>query len=116
MDDNSNKVAVDIGSSALLVCRVSAYPPPSLTWGIVPNGGAIIGDGHHYETNTTVIEGDVIQAVLKINSITRKDYKNYSCTAINSLGEKRILISLQPKGKFTKKISITEKFLVKFGP
>ena len=99
VEDSGTRVAVDINETALLLCRVVAYPTPSMTWGGGARGGAIIGDGRRYETNTTALEEDVYQAVLKVPVVSEKDYTEYTCRARNSLGEQVIPIQLQPRGE-----------------
>ena len=92
------RVASDVGSSAVLVCKIAAYPPPSVTWSGGLDNSAILADGKRYETNLTQLEGDLYQAILKINNVKKTDYTNYNCLAMNSLGENKLKMSLEPKG------------------
>ena len=58
----------------------------------------IIGNGEKYQTNTSQVNTDTYQTILKINDVVKADYGQYKCTAINSLGEDTVGISMEPRG------------------
>ncbi|CAG0881052.1 unnamed protein product [Cyprideis torosa] len=90
------KVAADVGASAILDCRVWAFPRPAFSWSF--NGRNLNGDSVIYETNSTAYPGDQHGAVLKILKLKKRDYGDYTCRAENELGAQEIRISLQKRG------------------
>lgn len=77
-------VNVAIGNKALLVCTVSGYPQPNVTWSkkdITTNQFIAIdvNDTKKYQT-------DQIQGYLTINDIREQDQGIYECLAANVYG------------------------------
>ena len=92
-----NKVAYDLGETAYISCRMQADPAPSFDWTF---GNSILqNDRSSYETNMTALDDDIYEGVLKINKVVESSYGNYICNGRNTLGHKRTIIKLQPKGK-----------------
>ena len=92
-----NKVAYDLGETAVINCQMQAFPAPRFDWTF---GNSILqSDRQFYETNTTSIGEDVYEGELRINTVVETSYGDYICKGINSMGAKRTIIKLQPKGK-----------------
>jgi len=92
-----NKVAFDLGETAIIDCRMQAFPAPRFDWSF---GNSILqSDRQFYETNTTSIGDDIYEGELRINTVVETSYGDYICKGINSMGAKRTIIKLQPKGK-----------------
>ena len=92
-----NKVAFDLGETAVINCQMQAFPSPKFDWSF---GNSILqSDRQFYETNTTSIGDDVYEGELRINTVVETSYGDYICKGINSMGAKRTIIKLQPKGK-----------------
>ena len=90
------KVAGEPEESAVIACRVWAFPRPSFLWFF--NGRRLIGDGQTYETNSTTYPGDEYEAVLRILDVKPADYGVYSCRSENELGVEEIDIEFQRPG------------------
>jgi len=60
----------------------------------------LAGSDGHYEINTTINEsgGDIYTSVLQVSNLRETDYGDYSCRVVNTLGDERSTIRLQPKG------------------
>ena len=77
-------VNVAIGNRALLVCTVSGYPQPNVTWSkkdTATNQYTAIDVG-----NTKKYQMDQIQGYLTINDIQQEDQGDYECLAANMYG------------------------------
>ncbi len=80
MVNQHNKVAYEVGETAFVLCRMQAYPRPSVEWSF---GGVRL---NAYDANVTAMEDDLFMAVLKINSVKHSDYGDYVCKATNTRG------------------------------
>ena len=99
-----NKVAFDLGETAIIDCQMQAFPAPRFDWSF---GNSILqSDRQFYETNTTSIGDDIYEGELRINTVVDTSYGDYICKGINSMGAKRTIIKLQPKGKPERPINI----------
>ena len=89
-----NKVAADLMETARIACRMQAYPKPNFEWlqenSILPESPSMT----EYDLGEDMYEG-----VLTISRVDESNYGEYTCKASNILGDKRTIISLQPKGK-----------------
>ncbi|CAG9798116.1 unnamed protein product [Chironomus riparius] len=95
-----NKVAADLRETAIVVCKVQAYPKPEFQWTYGTNTAPIsMSSDAHYEINTQSDNNDVYTSVLKIHNVRHNDYGEYNCRASNSLETIRAPIRLQPKGQ-----------------
>lgn len=103
-----NKVAYDLRETAVITCKVQAYPKPDFHWQYGKNPTALMSssDGH-YEIATTVENNDMYTSVLRIRQIAIEDYGEYLCKVSNSLDTVRAHISLQPKGAPEKPAALT---------
>jgi len=76
-------------------CTAIGYPAPVITWNFTNT------DGVHIVLNSTsnVSYNDKTVAELDITNITKDDFGNYSCDAVNSVGSNSAVAILQ-SGKF----------------
>ena len=88
-------VAVDVGSKAHLICEVSAYPPPFISWQL---GSNVLTDDKKFTIHTVPRTGDTYKSVLTIRNVRKEDMTNYNCQASNTEGSRQIDVTLQPKG------------------
>lgn len=75
-------MAYDLHETAVVICKVQAYPRPEFQWNFGTNVATLLaGSDGHYEINTTVNEsgGDVFTSVLQITNIREADYGEYHC-------------------------------------
>lgn len=99
-----NKVAFDIGEMAVIDCQMQAFPAPRFDWSF---GNSILqSDRQFYETSNSTIGDDVYEGELRINSVVESSYGDYICKGVNSMGAKRTIIKLQPKGKPERPVNI----------
>jgi echinoid protein len=99
-----NKVAFDVEETAIINCKMQAFPSPRFDWSF---GNSILqSDRQFYDTNITALGNDIYQGVLRINKVTDNSYGEYICKGINTMGAKRTIIKLQPKGKPDRPINI----------
>ena len=92
-----NRVAFDLGETAIIKCRMQAYPSPKFDWSF---GNSILQDDpRFYKMNSSGQGEDVYESMLMIKSVTEASYGDYVCRAMNKMGSKRTIIKLQPKGK-----------------
>ncbi|XP_065564837.1 hemicentin-1-like isoform X2 [Artemia franciscana] len=91
-----NVVAFDIGEDAILLCRMKAFPQPTVEW---QTGNSVISaDGKRHDINVTMLKDDTYLGVLRIIDVRESDYGDYRCKALNRKGEQKTVIRLQPKG------------------
>lgn len=99
-----NKVAFDLDETAFIGCKMQAFPSPRFDWSF---GQSILqNDQQFYDTNITALGDDVYEGVLRINKVTENSYGDYICKGINTMGAKRTIIKLQPKGKPEKPLNV----------
>merc|ERR1712088_953151 len=67
-----------------LECKIEAYPPPAIKWfrDTLP-----ITNNQHYSISHFAFDDEYTNTVLRVITIEKKQYANYSCKAINILGE-----------------------------
>lgn len=84
-----NRVAFDPGETAVIQCKMSAYPTPKFEWyfnnKLLDNNYYGLGD--RYSTNTTELPDDIHVSTLSIRSIKESDYGDYRCRSWNSVGD-----------------------------
>ncbi len=99
-----NKVAFDEGQVGYISCKMQAYPKPRFTWhqqnSILPN------DRHSYQIEQVELGDDIYMSTLKIFRIDRSSYGDYTCKAINDIGQQRTKIKLQNKGKPERPVNV----------
>merc|ERR1712223_230522 len=67
-----------------LECKIEAYPPPAIKWyrDTIP-----ITNNQHYSISHFAFDDEYTNTILRVITIEKKQYANYSCKAINILGE-----------------------------
>lgn len=81
-----NRVAFDVGETAVLQCKMSAYPGPKFEWFF--NGKMLdsyLND--RYSTNVTELPDDIHVGSLMLKNARESDYGDYTCRAFNSVGD-----------------------------
>ena len=84
-------------NSVILMCNVTGYPKPSITW--IP----FAGDRMLIEefTNSNSTNGlRIVSSSLKIPSFNSEDAGNYTCTASNAINSISRVFLLSLKGEF----------------
>ena len=98
-----NKVAFDLDETAIISCKMQAYPPPRFDWSY---GQSILQDRKFYQQNITALDNDIYEGILRINKVVETSYGDYTCKGINANGAKRTIIKLQRKGKPEKPVDV----------
>ena len=91
-----NKVAADQGETAVIACRMQAYPSIRFEWS---KGNSLLTDRPPHSMTMTELGDDIFEGVLTISHVDDSTYGEYACKASNQLGAQKTLITLQPKGK-----------------
>ena len=81
-----NRVAFDLGETAILQCKMSAYPVPKFEW-YFSNKLLDNYTGDRYNTNSTELPDDIHLGTLSIRNTRESDYGDYTCRASNSAGD-----------------------------
>ena len=68
-----------------LECHIEAYPPPAIKWF---RNGIQLTNNQHYSISHFAFDDEYTNTILRVITIEKKQYANYSCKAINILGEK----------------------------
>ncbi|XP_054719999.1 roundabout homolog 1-like isoform X2 [Uloborus diversus] len=91
-----NRVAFDVGETAVLQCKMQAYPSPQFEWF---SRGRVLDEYANYGTNITDLGEDIYAGVLSIRDMKEEDYGEYTCRASNQVGDdKKTIIRLVRKG------------------
>ncbi|VIO87308.1 Uncharacterized protein BM_BM17942 [Brugia malayi] len=92
--------AADIGSTARIVCHVSARPDPEFTW--IRNGSEVRDGQSRYVVRNIRLNDkiDEFQSILEITDSVIYDHGPYICRTSNGNGQKQeLVIKLQAKSK-----------------
>uniref|UniRef100_A0A1I8EV84 Immunoglobulin I-set domain-containing protein n=2 Tax=Wuchereria bancrofti TaxID=6293 RepID=A0A1I8EV84_WUCBA len=92
--------AADIGSTARIVCHVSARPDPEFTW--LRNGSEVRDGQSRYVVRNIRLNDkiDEFQSILEITDSVIYDHGPYICRTSNGNGQKQeLVIKLQAKSK-----------------
>ncbi|XP_022253053.1 hemicentin-2-like isoform X1 [Limulus polyphemus] len=90
-----NRVAFDVSETAILQCKMQAYPLPSFEWFYK---GRIVDNYGSYSTNVTDLGDDVYVGILSIKDIRTSDFGDYTCRAWNQVGDdEKTIIKLVTK-------------------
>ncbi|KAG8188856.1 hypothetical protein JTE90_004664 [Oedothorax gibbosus] len=91
-----NRVAFDVGETAVIQCKMQAYPSPQFEWS---SRGRVLDEYGNYGTNITDLGEDIYAGVLSIRDMKEEDYGEYTCRASNQVGDdKKTIIRLVRKG------------------
>ncbi|XP_013787114.1 lachesin-like isoform X2 [Limulus polyphemus] len=74
-----------------LQCHVEAFPSPSIIW---VKDGYQLNDNQHYKISIFATADEFTDSTLRVISIEKKQYGNYTCKAINKLGSHQMNIAL----------------------
>ena len=88
------KITLEVGELAVLICEVSGDPEPSVTWS---------KDG---DTSIPRPRFNNDGRILVINDVIPRDSGVYECTASNTFGESHTATTLIVAGKFRRKLDI----------
>ncbi|XP_076332027.1 cell adhesion molecule Dscam1-like isoform X2 [Tachypleus tridentatus] len=90
-----NRVAFDVSETAILQCKMQAYPLPSFEWFFK---GRIVDNYGSYSTNVTDLGDDIYVGILSIKDIRASDFGDYTCRAWNQVGDdEKTIIKLVTK-------------------
>lgn len=79
-----NRVAFDVSETAVLQCKMSAFPAPKFEWFF---SGKLLENYDRYGTNSTELPDDIHLGTLSIRNTRESDYGDYTCRASNSAGD-----------------------------
>lgn len=79
-DEPMEPQQVLVGETATITCRVTAMPPPVITW--FKDGRTLVEDEHHI---TTYREDGT--CILTITEVVPQDEAEYMCKAVNNIGK-----------------------------
>ena len=92
-----NKVAYDLGETAIVPCLMQSHPAPRFEWSFGNN--IIRSDQQQFEIGTADLGDDIFENKLHIFFVSESSYGEYTCKATNAIGPRRTKIRLQPKSK-----------------
>lgn len=84
LQPNFYKIAYDVGETASLICKVSAYPEPRFEWFY---SNKPLNLESRYSQNITEQPSDLWIGSLIIRDLRQSDYGDYTCRTWNSPGE-----------------------------
>lgn len=103
-DVTTDKVAVDVNQSAVLVCRAHAVPPPRFDWyyglGQAGRTTRLSPSGRLRATVSSRPGQQFVEATLAIDRVMASDLGRYICSASNDMGEASHSIELSVKSKW----------------
>ncbi|XP_076367053.1 cell adhesion molecule DSCAML1-like isoform X5 [Tachypleus tridentatus] len=79
-----NRLAFDMGETAVLQCKMQAYPEPTFEWFFK---GRILDNYGNYGTNVTDLGDDIYVGSLSIRDVKDSDYGDFTCQAWNQVGD-----------------------------
>lgn len=88
-------VAADVGKSVEIDCKASAKPEPTFYW--FKNDKNLSESNLYSITNQRNESFDVFESTLTIKRVEENDMGEYSCKAVNHLGENSFKFTIQPK-------------------
>uniref|UniRef100_A0A1I7SZT5 B-cell receptor CD22-like n=1 Tax=Caenorhabditis tropicalis TaxID=1561998 RepID=A0A1I7SZT5_9PELO len=86
--------AADIGSQAILRCKVSARPEPEFHW-TFKDSEIYENERHSFHTVGASGKPDEYEQLLQIESVQESDYGEYMCRATNGNGGDHVVIELR---------------------
>merc|ERR1719251_287865 len=67
-----------------LECQIEAYPPPAIQWF---RDSILINNNQHYMVSHFPFDDEHTNTILRVITIEKKQYSNYTCRAVNIMGE-----------------------------
>ncbi|CCD69992.1 B-cell receptor CD22-like [Caenorhabditis elegans] len=86
--------AADIGSQAIIRCKVSARPEPEFHW-MFRDSEISENERHSFHTVGITGKPDEYEQLLQIESVQESDYGEYVCRATNGNGGDHVVIELR---------------------
>lgn len=74
-----------------LECHVEAYPPAAIRW--ILNQESLVNN-QHYRVSQFATADEYTDTTLRVLSIEKRQFGNFSCVANNKLGEQRAIVQL----------------------
>ncbi|XP_064470982.1 lachesin-like [Ornithodoros turicata] len=74
-----------------LRCHIEAFPSPSIIW---MKDGYQLNDNQYYQIAITLNANEFTDSTLRVISIEKRQYGNYTCKGINKLGSTEKIIEL----------------------
>ncbi|XP_050035352.1 lachesin isoform X2 [Dermacentor andersoni] len=74
-----------------LLCHIEAFPSPSIVW---LKDGYQLNDNQYYQISIFSTADEFTDSTLRIIAIEKKQYGNYTCKALNKLGNDEKIIEL----------------------
>jgi len=68
-----------------LECHIEAYPPPAIRW--YDGEGRLIRNNQHFRISHFTFDDEYVNTMLRVITIEKIQYANYTCEAENKLGE-----------------------------
>ncbi|XP_076066168.1 uncharacterized protein LOC143039805 [Oratosquilla oratoria] len=75
-----------------LECNVEAYPPAAISW--IHNSETIVNN-QHYRISQFATADEYTDTTLRILSVEKRQYGNYTCMATNILGQSSAVLTLE---------------------
>ena len=93
-----------------LECQIEAYPPPAIEW---YRDNILLNNNQHYRISHFPFDDEHTNTILRVITIEKKQYANYTCKATNIYGqkegmyaEKKIFFFFNKKGFTYRKMHI----------
>jgi len=68
-----------------LECQIEAYPPPAIEW---YRDNILLNNNQHYRISHFPFDDEHTNTILRVITIEKKQYANYTCKATNIYGQK----------------------------
>ena len=99
LDNSTDKVAVDINQSAVLLCAAHSVPGATFRWF---KDDIVLTSGGHVKIDSSTVSGEFLyQSTVNITRVDASDLGMYRCEATNSLGQQEIYLNLTVRSKGT---------------
>lgn len=77
--------------TSLFFSQVEAYPPPAIVW---TKDDQVIANNQHHEVSHFTTTDEITFTVVRIITIEKRQYGNYTCKAYNIFGQSEARIEL----------------------
>jgi len=74
-----------------LECKIEAYPPPAIEW---YRDTILITNNQHYSISHFAFDDEYTDTILRVITIEKKQYANYTCRATNIHGQAEGIVQL----------------------
>jgi len=76
-----------------LECHIEAYPPPAIKW-FKEGQTDVITDNQHFRVSQFAFDDEYVDTTLRVITIEKKQYGNYTCSAENKFGRSQGTVQL----------------------